>query len=170
MAKKSKNVEKETRRLMDAIGDLIKKKNNGEYKIKAKGKELKNVERSCPHWIFRKGKEVPMVKDDPAIPGNWKCKICKASFPIKPAKNEDYEDGVNLMLGFVNQMQFWSVKLGGNADDTKMFLQLRKALPKFAKTSKHILKAIDKRQKYENNKKKSDTLSQFDNYSGFGYR
>ena len=108
MAKKSKKVEKETRRLMEGIGDLIKKKGD-RYKFKSKNKKIiKKVKRTCVHWIMRKGKEVPTVIHDPEHPGNWKCTICGASFPIKPMSLADYQSQTEHMLEIVNQMQFWS--------------------------------------------------------------
>lgn len=163
-------VEKETRKLMEAISDLVKRKGDG-YKFKSKKKKLrKEVKKTCVHWIIRKGKEVPTVKEAPNNPGNWKCKICSVEFPIKPEEDKVYQAAVQQMIGFVNQMQFLSVKLGGDADDTKMFLQLRKLLPKFGKACTNILKAANKRQLWEDNRKKSDVMSQFGSYSGFNYR
>jgi len=176
MAKKSKKVEKETRRLMESIADLVKKKGD-KYKFKSKNKKvIKKVKKTCVHWIYRKGKEVPTVIQDPNRSGYWKCKICGASFPIKPlptekdSKRNGYEIAADDMLGLVNQMQFWSVELGGDADDTKMFIRLKEDLPRFAKVSKQILKNVNKRDEMENNRARTDAMSQFDAYSGFGYR
>lgn len=174
MSKKSKKVEKETRRLMEAIGELVKKKNDS-YKFKSKDKKkVKKVKKKCVHWTIRKGKEIPTVKHDPEHPGCWKCLICGAVFPIKPIESNGeknaYEESVDHVVGLVNQMQFLSVKLGGDADDTKMFLRLREDLPRFAKVSKQILKRVNKREEYENNSKKGDVMSQFDAYNGFNYR
>lgn len=174
MAKKSKKVEKETRRLMEGISDLIKKRGD-KYKFKSKNKKVvKKVKRTCPHWIIRKGKEQPTVVHDSNNPTQWKCLICGATFPIKPLEGDDkrngYEIEVNRMLGLVNQMQFWSVKLGGDAEDTKMFIRLKENLPRFAKVSKQILKRVNQREEYENNRAKGDVMAQFDAYSGFGYK
>jgi hypothetical protein len=175
MAKKSKKIEKETRKLIESIGDMVKRK-NGRYKFKSKNKKIvKKVKKTCVHWIMRKGKEVPTVVHDPENPGMWRCAICGAKFPIKPlAPTEDgrsaYQVAANDMLGLVNQMQFWSVKLGGDAEDTKMFIKLKELLPRYAKVSKQILKRINKREEYENNRKRSDVMSQFDAYAGFNYR
>ena len=170
MAKKSKKVEKETRRLMEGIADLVKKKGD-RYKFKSKNKKLvKKVKKTCVHWIIRKGKEVPTVIHDPEHPGNWKCTICGASFPIKPKTPEEYNDASEQMLALVNQMQFWSVKLGGDADDTKMFIRLKESIPRFEKVSKQILKRVNQREAWEKNREQSDVMSQFDAYSGFNYR
>lgn len=170
MAKKSKKVEKETRRLMEGIADLVKKKGD-RYKFKSKSKKvIKKVKKTCVHWIMRKGKEVPTVIHHPTKPGYWKCTICGAEFPVKPEKREAYENNCNTMLEAINQIQFWAVKLGGDAEDTKMFLRLKSDLGRFQKCSKHILKAIDKRSAMEANRKKSDMLSQFDSYSSFNYK
>lgn len=167
---KSKKVEKETRRLMESVADLVKKKGD-RYKFKSKNKKvIKKVRRSCVHWIMRKGKEVPTVVQDPDRPGNWKCTICGESFPIKPAEQQKYYATTNELIEFVNQMQFWSVKLGGNADDTKMFLRLRENLPRFAKVSKQILKRVNQRETWEKNRERSDAMAQFDAYNGFNYR
>lgn len=172
MAKKSKRIEKETRRLMESISDMVKKKGGDRYKFKSKSKKVvKKVKRTCVHWIMRKGKEVPTVVH--AENGMWKCAICGATFPIRPLESVDgktgYEIEANKMLGLVNQMQFLSVKLGGDADDTKMFIKLKELLPRYAKVSKQILKRVNKREEYENNRKRSDVMSQFDAYSGFNY-
>lgn len=170
MAKKSKKVEKETRRLMEGIADLVKKKGD-RYKFKSKNKKLvKKVKKTCVHWIIRKGKEVPTVVIDPERSGYWKCTICGESFPIKPVSHDEYVDTCKRTLEFVNQMQFWSVKLGGDADDTKMFIRLKESIPRFEKVSKQILKRVNQREAWEKNREHSDVMSQFDAYSGFNYR
>lgn len=167
---KSKKVEKETRRLMETVADLVKKKGD-RYKFKSKNKKvIKKVKRSCVHWIMRKGKEVPVVIQDPDHPGNWVCTICGASWPITPEKPEVYQESTDQMAAFVNQMQFWSVKLGGDAEDTKMFLRLKRDLPRFQKVSKQILKRVNQRETWEKNRQRSDAMAQFDAYSGFNYR
>lgn len=167
---KSKKVEKETRRLMESVADLVKKKGD-RYKFKSKNKKvIKKVKRNCVHWIMRKGKEVPTVIQDPDHPGNWKCAICGASFPIKPAEQDKYYETTDQMMQFINQMQFWSVKLGGDAEDTKMFLRLKENLPRFAKVSKQILKRVNQRETWEKNRERSDAMAQFDAYNGFSYR
>lgn len=169
-SKKSKKVEKETRRLMESVTDLVKKKGD-RYKFKSKNKKIiKKVKRSCVHWIIRKGKEVPTVIHDPEHPGNWKCTICGASFPVRPVDMDVYYDSTDKMLQYINQMQFWSVKLGGDAEDTKMFIKLKENLPRFAKVSKQILKRVNQRDAWEKNRERSDVMSQFDAYSGFNYR
>lgn len=170
MAKKSKKVEKETRRLMEGIADLVKRKGD-RYKFKSKNKKLiKKVKKTCPHWIMRKGKECATVIQDPEHPNMWKCTICGATFPVKPAELSEYQRATNEMLAYVNQMQFWSVKLGGDADDTKMFIRLRQELPRFTKASKQILKQVNKRDAWEKRRERSDIMSQFSDYAGFGYR
>ena len=174
MAKKSKKVEKETRRLMEGIADLVKKKGD-RYKFKSKNKKvIKKVKKTCVHWIFRKGKEQPTVTTDPSRPGYWKCKICGQSFPIKPVESNNdvsaYQEAADRMVELVNQMQFYSVKLGGDAEDTKMFIRLKECLPRFAKVSKQIIKRINQREEYESRRTKGDVMSQFDTYSSFNYR
>ena len=73
------------------------------------------------------------------------------------------------MLEYINQMQFWAVKLGGDAEDTKMFIRLKENLPRYNKVCKQILKRVNQREAWENNREKSDMLSQFDAYAGFHY-
>ena len=167
---KSKKVEKETRRLMEGIADLVKKKGD-RYKFKSKNKKLvKKVKKTCVHWIIRKGKEVPTVIQDPEHPGHWRCTICGASFPIKPSTHDEYMETSKHMLEFVNQMQFWSVKLGGDAEDTKMFIRMKEAIPRFEKVSKQILKRVNQRETFEKNRERSDVMQQFDMYNGFNYK
>jgi len=170
MAKKSKKVEKETRRLMEGIADLVKRKGD-RYKFKSKNKKMvKKVKKTCVHWIMRKGKEVPTVIPDPEKQGYWKCTICGASFPIKPADLDAYREAADQMLSYVNQMQFWSVKLGGDADDTKMFIRLKQELPRFSKVSKQILKQVNRRDEWERRRERSDSLGMFNDFGAYGYR
>lgn len=170
MAKKSKKVEKETRRLMEGIADLVKKKGDN-YKFKSKNKKVvKKVKKRCVHWIIRKGKEVPTVVHDVENPNNWRCTICSKSFPIKPASQDEYVEVSRHMLELVEQMLFWSVKLGGDAEDTRMFIRLKESIPRFEKVSKQILKRVNQREAWEKNRERSDVMSQFDVYSGFNYR
>lgn len=172
---KSKKIEKNTRRLIESVSDMVKRKGD-RYKFKSKNKKVvKKVKKTCMHWVIRKGKEYPTVVNDPERPGYWRCTICGASFPIKPlvstdGKRSQYEIDCEHMVGLVNQMQFWSVKLGGDADDTRMFIDLKKNLPRFAKVSKQILKRVNQREDYERNRSKGDSRSQFDVYSGYNYR
>lgn len=170
MAKNKVKVEKETRKLIEAIADLVKKKGD-RYKFKSKNKKvIKKVKKTCVHWTIHKGREVPTVVASTENPGDWRCKICGTEFPIKPAELSEYRTSILQTLRYVNQMQFLSVKLGGDKEDTKMFLELRKLLPRFNKATKQILKAANKRQRLEDNRKKSDSMSQFEAYSGYNYR
>lgn len=167
---KSKKIEKETRQLIESVTDCVKKKGD-RYKFKSKNKKMvKKVKRSCVHWVFRKGKETPTVMPDPNKPGYWKCTICGASFPIVPDDLKDYQASAQHFLSYVNQMQFWAVKLGGDADDTKMFQKLKENVPKFEKASKQILKRVNQRQQWEKNRENSDAMSQFGMYSAFQYK
>ena len=151
MANKNVKIEKETRRLIEGISDLVKKKGDT-YKFKSKNKKkLKQIKKSCVHWTIRKGKPQPTLIQDPNVPGNWKCTLCGASFPIVPVSDEEYEKVCDLMLSYVNQIQFLSVTLGGDADDTKMFLNLKKSIPRFEKVAKQVIKHTNKRNKFEKN-------------------
>ncbi|MCM1439737.1 MAG: hypothetical protein NC131_11150 [Roseburia sp.] len=169
MSKKGKSVEKETRRLMEGVADLVKRKGDG-YKFKSKSKKkIKMVKKMCPHWIVRKGKEVPTVVADPEHPGYWRCAICKTRFRVQPEPLGEYYDVADRFLEQLNQLQFWSVKLGGNKEDTQMFLKLRALVPRYRKVAKQIHKRVNQREAWENNRQRSDLLSQFNMYSGFNY-
>jgi hypothetical protein len=170
MSKKTK-LEKETRRLIEGISELIKRKGD-RFKFKTKKKkQIRKIRLSCVHWIMRKGKEMPTVSKDPENPGNWKCDICGASFPIRPTeKVEEFYAIANQFLGYVNQSQFWAVKLGGDKEDTKMFLQLRALIPRQMKVYKNIHKQIQKRQAWDKNRTQTDAVSQLKTgYDGFTY-
>lgn len=169
MAKKCK-VEKETRKLMEAVNDLVKRKGD-RFKFKSKNKKLiKKVKRDCVHWIYRKGKECPTVVHDPEHPENWKCLICGSSFPIVPMNKEAYRDSFDATKAIVDQLLFYSVKLGGDADDTKMFIQLRRNLDASAKAAKAIVKHLNKRDAMERNRQNTDAANNFNCYSGYNYR
>lgn len=169
MAKKIK-LEKETRKLMESIADLVKVK-KGKFKFKSKGKKtIKKIKKSCIHWLLNK-KVSPAVDKDPNNPMNWKCKICGASFPIRPATTKENKEIIDNVIELVNQLQFFSVKMGGDADDTKLFIRLKMDLAKLKKAQKNIINQANKRQQWET--KKSDTentVGQFDGFSGYSYR
>lgn len=169
MAKQSKKIEKETRRLIETITDMVKKKGD-KYKFKHKNKKtIKKVKKTCVHWIIRKNKPQPLVMNDPEN-GWWRCAVCGARFPVSPFEHDEMEQACNTLLTMVNQMQFWAVKFGGDAEDTKMFLELKKYIPKFDKVSKAITKRLYKRAQWENNRDKTDAMNQFDMYAGFSYK
>jgi hypothetical protein len=188
MAKKTK-IEKETRRLIESISELIKRKGN-RYKFKVKKKkQVRAIKRTCVHWIMRKGRPYPALVQSDEHPGKWKCSICGAVFPIKPAREKKkdsdgnilkdsqgnpitinhYEDVANEFLSHINQLQFWSVMMGGDSEDTKMFVQLRKLIPRYMKVQNNISKAMDRKNELENRKRDSETNSAFNNFSNFSY-
>lgn len=170
MAKKSKKIEKQTRQLMESMNDLVKKKGD-KYKFKTGSKKkIRKMKKTCVHWIMRKGKDTPTVIQDPENAKNWKCTICGASFPIRPMEVKDYLKIMEEYEGVINQLQFWSVKMGGDAEDTKLFLKLRSEVPRSQKIMKNIVKQVNKRQKWEDRKANTDTLAAFDSYAGFNYR
>ncbi len=167
---KKKKVDKEVRKIMEAVSDLVKRKGD-RYKFKSKSKKkVKEVKKNCIHWIMRKGKEYPLVTLDQNHPGYWRCTLCGAIFPIRPLDLPNYNQSINVVLENANQMLFWSVKLGGDSDDTRMFLRLKNDLLRLKKVTKQILKQINKREAIENNRGRTDALAQFDSYSGFNYR
>lgn len=177
MAKKSKQVEKETRRLMESISDMVKRRGGKyQFKKKHKKKQLRRMRMTCVHWIYRKGRSIPTVIHDPNDPNLWRCTICGATFPVNPLKcNADqvkshdtpYDHKVNEMLSLVNQIQFWSIRLGGDKEDTKMYLELRRLLPRFRKVARNVLKNVKKRELVENNPDKNNIMATFDAYSSF---
>ena len=170
MAKKSKKIEKVTRGIMDSTGNLVKRKGD-RYKFRnVKKREIKQVKKHCIHWIMRKGVEVPTLIPDPANPANWKCAICGAVFPIHIREEEEYKNNINKIIEDINQLQFWSVKFGGNKEDTRLFLELKVRLTRFAKVQRNLIKQVDKRAHFEDRKKSTDTIGQFDSYAGFQFK
>jgi hypothetical protein len=169
MSKKNQ-IEKETRRLIEGISDLVKKK--GEvYKFRTKKKkQIRRIKRTCVHWTIRKGKPIPCLTKDSSNDTNWRCSICNAVFPISPMDEDDFNKVSSQMLGHVNQAQMIGVKMGGDAEDTKLFLRLRGDLPRFQKIRNRIVKRATKIQHLEEQKNNSDSLSQFDSFSGYTYR
>ena len=83
---------------------------------------------------------------------------------------DQYQSTTRQVLSYVDQMLFWSVKLGGDMDDTKMFLSLKENLPRFEKVTRTITKRLNKIDSFENNRSKSNALDQFNNYSAFNYK
>ena len=205
MNKNIKKVEKETRRLMEGISDLIKKKrgSHGEYKFKSKSKkQVRKIKRTCVHWMVHKGKILPAVISDSTRSGYWRCQICGRRFPIAPLPynkddivkklntgvtdsnqlvdrddprvlnmyNNSYEGISERMLEIVDQMQFWGVRLGGDAEDTKMFLKLKELIPRFEKAAKQIKKVMKSKEDLDKKNKNQDATARFDNFAGFNYR
>jgi len=168
--KRSAKIEKDTRRLIESVSDLVRKKDN-RYKFKGvKKKEIRQVKRSCVHWIIRKGKEYPAVEVLKESPNFWTCKICGKQFPITPLSEEEYREICQGMLSIVNQIFFYSVKMGGDSSDTKVLLRLKELLPKFEKLSTSVVRQLDKRQKLEATRREAETSSQFNPYSSYNYR
>lgn len=165
----TKRVEKETRRLIESVSETVKKKGNS-YKFKSKNKKVvKKIKKTCVHWVYHKKKEVPALDQHPTKTNWWKCSICGAEFPIIPLNPEDYKEPVDYTLALVNQIQFYAVMLGGDADDTRMFLRLKKDLPDFEKVARRVAKKINQKEKFERNRANGTSMSQFDMYAGFGY-
>lgn len=174
MSKKKKSkVEKETRRIMEAMADVVKKK-NGVYKFKAKNKkQLKKLKSKCIHWIAgKKGERPTVIKLDD---GRWHCTLCGAEFNIRPLEMIENGDGtitspyelkINEAIEITNQLQFYSVKLGGDKEDTKMFMEVKQLLRRMKKSSRQIIKRINQRENFEKNRERGDVMSQFDAYGG----
>ena len=170
--KKGRKLEKETRRLVEGIADLTKKTKDGKIKFKTKKKKvIKRIKTTCVHWTISKGKEVPAVTQDETNPNQWRCVICDATFNIRPFDKVDkHHELVDRLLRDVNQFQFWGAKMGGDAEDTKMFLKLKTLLPRYRKVQRNIFKQVNKRQQFDENRNNTDSLAQFDSYTGFNYR
>lgn len=170
MSKKKIKIDKETRKIIEAVSDRIKRK-DGVYKIKTKNKKIrKQILRVCTHWVSTKNGEHPAVVRDPDDSSYWICTICGAKFPVPPLEVEKYEEAVDTLMSYVNQMQLYSVKMGGDEEDTKILQNLKRDLPKFKKLSKNIVKHINEREKFEKNKNNSDATSQFNAYGSWSFK
>ena len=169
--KKNKKIDKETRQLIEGISDLLKKKGD-RYKFKSGNKKtIRKVKKTCVHYIIRKGKPHPTVTQDPTRSGYWKCQLCKQSFSIKPLNDNEYLKRAENFLEDINQLQFYSLDLGGDGEDTRLFVQLKQLVPKYIKVQKNLLKAINKKSKFEDAKRNSDIMDPFANYNtGYNYR
>ena len=167
MSKKIK-IEKDTRRLIEGISELLKKKGD-RYKFKVKGKKkIKEIKKTCVHWIIRKGKPCPTVQQDPLNPSNWKCSICGSSFPVKPITSDEYNNIAATLLSHVNQLQFWAVMMGGDSDDTKLFIRMKKDIGRYVKVKNGILKAVNKRAQMEDRNTRTES-SVIDSFGGYSY-
>lgn len=146
---KTVKIEKTTRKIIEVLSDMIRPREDGKIKYR-KGinkKDIKKVKQTCAHWIIdKKGKEVPFVDEDHSKPGMFKCKFCEKSFPIKPLEEEELVARCEDFLALVNQAFFYSVKMGGDATDTDVFLSLKRTIPRFIKMSRNIRKQIANRQ------------------------
>ena len=80
-----------------------------------------------------------------------------------------YKETINSAMELINQIQFLSVKLGGDADDTKMFLKLKENLPRFSKVATQIIKRVNKREEFDKRREDGNSMARFDSYSSFGY-
>ena len=179
MAKSDKKkFEKDTRLLLERISDMVKPSKNGKFKFrKSSRKIVKNIKRNCCHWLLVKGKAETTVQACPDRPGYWKCGICKAEFPMAPfvkrkePGEKDYTPGYTEVfddaLGAVNQILLWETGLGGNKDDLRTMLELKRYLPKMLKIAKHVPKIIEKRTQKDN---RNTGANVFDMYNGWNYR
>ena len=167
--KKIKNMDKDTRRHLEATSDMLKKKGE-RFKFKSgKGnkKTVKKLRKLCMHWMIRKGKPIPTVQDDGH--GNWECYLCHAKFPILPKTEEEYDQIITQALEAVNQVVFLAVHLGGDSEDIKSFLRLKEDLPKFRKIAREVIKQSNKRQQFEANSEDDTIMNQFSQYGGIQY-
>ena len=175
MAKKKSSIEKNTRKVIEATSEMIKLRGGKvKWRKKLKKKQIRLAQMSCFHWIIRNGNASPALIQDENRPGYWTCRICHRSFPIKPLSITDdnpepYVKATNDMLEVVNQIAFWSVRLGGDGNDCKMFLSLKKDLERFKKVSKAVVKRVRKRNEFEQ-QQNSTKSGPFDAWTGFNYK
>lgn len=169
--KKIKNLDKETRACIETVSDLFKVK-DGEWKVRKgkKGKTKKILRNMCFHWLIRKDQCTPMVQNDPENPSYWKCR-CGARFKKTPPTEEERQAIIEKFLELVNLIQFFSVNMGGDKEDSALFIKLKKLIPDFEKTAAAVLKAMAKKKDYEENKARTEDLSNFGQYyNDFSYR
>ena len=175
MAKKKNSIEKNTRKAIEAVSEMIKIRGGKvKWKKKLKKKEIRLAQVSCFHWHIRNGKANPTLVQDEDRPGYWTCRICHRSFPISPLTPTDenpdpYADATDKMLELVNQIAFWSVRFGGDGDDSKMFMSLKKDLERFKKVSRAIVKRARKRDEFERQQNKEGS-GPFNAWATFNYR
>lgn len=187
-----KKLDKDLRLLLERITDMVKPTKSGKFKIrKGSRKIVKSIKRNCCHWILVKNKAETTVQEDPRNPNNWKCGICQASFKKAPyllSRNpnfnpndcdedneflepgdEGYTPDYNYIfdeaLEATNQILLWEVGMGGNKEDLKIMLTLKRYLPKMKRLSNRVYKAFSTRSSNKKNKERgADT---FDMYRGF---
>lgn len=165
---KSKKIEKETRRLIESISDILKYRDGG-YKFKGvKKKTIREMKKNCPHWIIRKGEEQPAVEERPDSPGFWTCKICGKQMRIKPFTEEEYEQACESFLSMVNQLFLLSVRMGGDSSDTKVFLKLKDLVPRLNKIARNELRQLNKREEFEQ-RRREEHASEFENFTSYSY-
>jgi len=166
--KKIKNIDKDTRRHLEATTDMLKKKGD-RFKFKSgKGskKTVKKLRKLCMHWMIRKGKPIPTVEENN---GMWECYLCHAKFPIVPKTEEEYDEIITNAIEVVNQIVFLAVHLGGDSSDMKTFLHLKEDLPRLRKIAREVIKQSNKRQQFESNSEDNNVMSQFSQYGGLQY-
>lgn len=168
--KKSRKIDKETRKIIEAVSDLVKKKKDDDgFKIKAKKKQAKKIKMTCPHWIIHKKKETHTVKVNPENNSEWICKICGKSFPISPYDDEKYDAICAEFLTIVDQAFFYSIRLGGCAEDTVVFENLKKYVPRFNKIVKNEMKILRKHLTVADNSNGKNDLNQFNGYGALDF-
>lgn len=169
MGKKKDKIDKSIRKLIEATSDIVKRK-DGKYKVKGKKKDVKKVKRRCVHWLETKGKIHPTIEVDPDDSSKWICQVCGGKFEVRPIEQEDRDEIIQNMEELVNQLEFWCVKMGGDADDMKVLLNMKDMLPKVQKIGNNIIKNVKKRKELEDERSGEKSMSQFDAYSGYNYR
>lgn len=180
--KQIKRLDKKVRQLLESTGEMVKLKGdvNKEYRFKSKNKkQLKKIRKTCTHWIIRKGDLVPTVKRDEQNPDYWICTLCGERFQTAPYEikkdaagnviDDPYKRLTNEFTGLVNNTIFIAIKAGGDAEDTKLMLELREKAKEFKKVGKELSKLISK-VKDTDRRSKMDTMSNFDMYGSYNYR
>lgn len=173
MAKKKSKIDKETRRFIEKVSDLIKKRRDDKYVLKGRKKEIREIKKTCLHWEIRKrNKDIPAVRPHPTKEGYWECRICREVFPVGPLDPGDEEQGIphevdlicDKFLGMVNHIVLLAVRMGGDSDDIAKFIKVKRLVPDVAKMSKNICKKLNKRQKYEDNRRNNSAGGRFDSW------
>lgn len=121
------------------------------------------------HWVIKNGKLKPAVQEDPTHPGMFRCRICGKLFPIAPMVKEELDEACSTFETIVNHAAFYSVLFGGNAEDTKVFINLKKMVPRFAKIAKQEGKALQKRKEFIESRRSLNTEGQFDSFNVINY-
>lgn len=118
----------------------------------------KILREQCAHWSTRKNNKLsPSVSKDDNEQNNWRCNFCGASFPIRPVDLEKRIQTYNDFLEQLNQLQFYSVKLGDDIGQHKeLFSTLKKFLPQYLELQGAVINAVNKRMLYQEKLERSN--------------
>lgn len=176
--KKNKKIDKETLRLIESVTDMVKKKKdesgNEIYKFQKgiKRKQIKQIKRSCPHWILNKKQSLtPLVEQDPTNPSYWVCKLCGHPIPKAFLTPEQYKQASDNYLALIDQAMVYLIKLGGDSDDAKILLKLKENVPKARKILMNMAELDEKiRREKKATEEKSSQFGSYQAYNQINYR